>query len=186
MLLWYYQYSNYFNDLSPNKRSFRGPGGASRGLNLQYGSKICAQELDSVVSRGLQGSPTTTTHNHHRPHENPNRPSGSKSLHFSLLWDYLSSVLICLCILLTVWITFDTASLSLHFWYNCPCFSLLLSPTSKPNAVPTSFCLFVSNCSARFQGCGVCQCRYVLKTIESMFIFSTCSIFWGRRVGRSP
>ena len=63
-----------------------------------------------------------------------------------------------------------------HFWYpfgsnRQPFLSLLVSfPmffrafTFKPNAGPTSLWLFVSVCSARFRCCGVCQCRYVLKT----------------------
>ena len=43
--------------LSPNKRSFRGPGSVVRGLDLQHGAKICAWEVASMVSRGLHGLP---------------------------------------------------------------------------------------------------------------------------------
>ena len=79
-----------------------------------------------------------------------------------------------------------TASLFLHFWYHVLRFSVLLAPTFKPNAIPTSFWLFVSICLARFQVVGVCQCHYALKTSKSIYIFSSCSICWGRQVGRSP
>ena len=61
------------------------------------------------------------------------------------------------------WLSFPS------LWYHVHCFSLLLAPTFKPNDGPTSFWLFVSVCSARFQVCGVCQCRYVLKRSNSVF-----------------
>ena len=51
---------------SPNKRSFRGPGGVV-GLALGGQAKTCARELASVTSRGLQGPHTTTTHHHPPP-----------------------------------------------------------------------------------------------------------------------
>ena len=41
---------------SPNKRSFRSPGGVVRGLDYINQAKICARELASVVSRGLRGA----------------------------------------------------------------------------------------------------------------------------------
>ena len=40
---------------SPNKRSFRGLA-VLVGTRFRYGAKICARELASVVSRGLQGA----------------------------------------------------------------------------------------------------------------------------------
>ena len=43
--------------LSPDKRSFRGPGGVGRGLNSLSRDKICARELASVASRCLLGLP---------------------------------------------------------------------------------------------------------------------------------
>ena len=63
-----YIWTFYYIDLSiylyiysfpfpPNKRSFRGPGGIIRELDLCYWAKICARELASVVSGGLQWSP---------------------------------------------------------------------------------------------------------------------------------
>ena len=39
----------YLYTYSPNKRSFRGPGGAGR--DCRSGPKICARELASVASR---------------------------------------------------------------------------------------------------------------------------------------
>ena len=70
----------------------------------------------------------------------------------------------------TLWYLFGSNWLSSpSLWYHFHCFSLLLAPTFKPNAAPTSFWLFVSVCSARFQGC---QYRYVLRASNSMFIFN--------------
>ena len=48
---------------SPIKRSFRGPGGIVKGLDLRRQTKMCARELASVASRGLQGIPPPATTN---------------------------------------------------------------------------------------------------------------------------
>ena len=53
--------------ISPHKRCFGGPGGVVRGPDLGGQANICARELASVASRGLQGPPTTSTHHHHPP-----------------------------------------------------------------------------------------------------------------------
>ena len=45
---------------SPKEAHLSGPGGAVR--NSRHWAKICARELALVVSRGLQGRPTTTNH----------------------------------------------------------------------------------------------------------------------------
>ena len=45
---------------SPNRRSFRSPGGVVRGLDSVYGAKTCARELDYVVSRNLPWSPVVS------------------------------------------------------------------------------------------------------------------------------
>ena len=50
----------------PNKRRFKVSGGAG-GLASRGWAKICARELASVASRGLQGPPATTTHQHPPP-----------------------------------------------------------------------------------------------------------------------
>ena len=52
---------------SPNKRSFRGPGGVGRGLDLGSQAQKCARDVASVASRGLQEPSTTTTTHHHPP-----------------------------------------------------------------------------------------------------------------------
>ena len=54
---------------SPNKRSFRDPGGVARELDLGGQAQICARELASVACRGLQWPPTTT-HHHLQPPTN--------------------------------------------------------------------------------------------------------------------
>ena len=58
----------------PNKRSFRGPSGVLKGLDLGGQAKICARELAFVAFRGLQGplanaitTPTITTCHHPPP-----------------------------------------------------------------------------------------------------------------------
>ena len=43
----------FVKKLSPNKRSFKVPGGVGKGLDLRCRAKICVRELASVVSRGL-------------------------------------------------------------------------------------------------------------------------------------
>ena len=53
--------------LSPNTRSFSGPGGVLRGLDFGGQAKIRAQELASVASSGLQGPPSTNTTHHPLP-----------------------------------------------------------------------------------------------------------------------
>ena len=42
---------SYVGFASPNKRSFRGPGGVVGGLNSGHWAEICARELASVVSQ---------------------------------------------------------------------------------------------------------------------------------------
>ena len=111
-----------------------------------------------------------------RPNRPPNSPSGAKHFCFWTLWKCLFSVLFswCICssfgsLLVFFWYPFGSNWLSSpSLWYYFHCFSVLLAPTFKPNAGMTSFWLFVSVRSAWFQGC---QCRYVLNTSNSTYVY---------------
>ena len=52
-----------FYTFSPNERSFRGPGGVGGDLGLCAQAQICARELATVVSRGLQRSSMASVDN---------------------------------------------------------------------------------------------------------------------------